>query len=478
MPQRMWFRRALWRVLLVAPILVSGPVLLGTGIIAHGSNLVYDFRDCMYNAAVAILHGRNPYEPMFAARQAAIMRAGHIALGELNSTGISVPVYPAFANVLIVPLALLPFWIAAFIFTVLCGTAMIVGLRWLGVTDRRCLGLALISWPFLFGVSLGAVGPLLVLGAGAAWRWRDKLWPPAVAIASIVALKLLPWTLGVWLLVTRRYRTLAICVACCLLLTFGTWALIGFTGMAQYPQMLSNITYVAEGRGISLLTVLLIAGASPAVASATALAACAGILALTAHLARGVDGDRRAFGLSVIAVLATSPLVWEHYMVLLFVPVALASPQLSKLWLAPMAAPVMTAISRAFVADTHRLQAYSPNGLRQALSWLAIELIVAVYLCTSPESRAAVRTRARGVLREPRAVQLLRAVDIRDRDDDLHVPREVRSALRRSRSWCDLAFAPVGRRASVLLAACRRQAPHPRGPRTDHGALGELDDRG
>ena len=112
-----------------------------------------------------------------------------------------------------VPLSLLPFALAGILYTLASVAAMLAGIRLLGVRDWRCLALVLISWPFIYGLYLGAVGPFLVLGAGVAWRFRDRVWPPALAIAAIVAAKVFPWPLGVWLLITRRWRALAVAVA-------------------------------------------------------------------------------------------------------------------------------------------------------------------------------------------------------------------------------------------------------------------------
>ncbi len=184
--------------------------------------------------------------------------------------------YPALANVLVVPFSALPFWAAGLIYTLLSAAAMVGGIWLLGVRDRRCLALTLVSWPFLFGAFLGAIGPFLVLGAGVAWRWRDRIWPPAVALATIIAVKIFPWTLAVWLLFTRRYKALALCVAAGVVLTFGAWALIGFDGLREYPQMLSNMSFIQEDRSVSIVGVLVIAGVSSGVATAVAMAMGAG----------------------------------------------------------------------------------------------------------------------------------------------------------------------------------------------------------
>ncbi len=48
--------------------------------------------------------------------------------------------------------------------------------------------------------------------------------------------------------------------------------------------------------------------------------------------------DRRSFTFALAAALALTPVVWNHYLLLLIVPVAIARPRLSGLWLLPLAA--------------------------------------------------------------------------------------------------------------------------------------------
>jgi hypothetical protein len=363
-----------------------------------GNHGLYDFRGGLFNAGVAILHGHSPYLPGFLAHQAAIMRAGGIARGETTSTAFSIPVYPAAANLAVVPLSLLPYWLAGALYTAISIAAMLAGIWLLGVRDWRCLALVLVSWPFVYGLYLGAIGPFLVLGAGIAWRWRDRLWPPAIAIAAIVAAKVFPWPLGVWLLITRRFKALALTVAIGIVLTFGAWAVIGFDGLAQYPQMLSNLSFLQEGRAVSVVSVLLVAGVSPGLASGIALALTGALLAGAWRVARGADGDGKAFGLVIIAALTSTPIVWEHYMVLLFVPVALASPRLSKAWLLPLCTPLIVVASGAIIPVGHRLAAHPAETLRSAVPWLLVEALVAARLVLSGHRLPVpgVRVRLRG----------------------------------------------------------------------------------
>jgi Glycosyltransferase family 87 len=384
-----WFWRTALAGLAMCVLLVMGP-LMTVALFAHGKEL-FDFRGGLYNAGVAILHGRSPYQPGFLEHQAAVLRAGGIARGETFKGAFSIPVYPAFPNLLVVPLSLPPLWLAGALYTLVSIAAMGAGLRLLGVRDWRCLALVAFSWPFLYGLYLGAIGPFLVLGAGIAWRWREHLWPPALSIAAIVAAKIFPWTLGVWLLITRRYRALALTAAAGAVVTFGAWAVIGFHGLSRYPQMLSNMSFLQEGRADSIVTVLRVAGVSSGTASVCAIIAAVAILGLAWQLSHGPDGDRRAFGLAVLAALASTPIVWDHYMVLLFVPIALCSPRFSALWLGPLIASTLWIGSTAILKDSHHVEAASPNALRGAVIYLVLQLVVGLVLCTTPDQRAAWR---------------------------------------------------------------------------------------
>lgn len=402
-----WLTAGVLRFLIVPALLISGLVLAWIAVTVHTGNLLYDFKGGLWSAGVSILHGHDPYRAAFLAHQAALMRSGHVALGETTQHPFSVPVYPAAANVAIVPLSLLPLWLAGALYTAASILAMLGGVWLLGVRDRRCLALVAVSWPFVYGLYLGTVGPLLVLGAGVAWRWRERLWPPALALASIVALKIFPWAIACWLWVTGRRRAFALAVAACAALTLGAWAAIGFDGLAQYPAMLSNVSYLQEGRADSVVTGLLVAGVSPGVASAFAIALAVGLLALAWRVSRLPGGDGRAFGLAVIAALTGTPIVWEHYMVLIFIPIAIVSPRWSRLWLFPALFPIVELLSPAVIPNATGVEPYSPNALRGVLPWLAFEALLVVALSTTAERRTAVR--AAIVRRLPRRRTLLAA---------------------------------------------------------------------
>jgi hypothetical protein len=56
-----------------------------------------------------------------------------------------------------------------------------------------------------FGIWLGNITTLILLGAAPVWQWRARLWRAAATVAAAVAAKLFLWPLAVWFLVTRRF---------------------------------------------------------------------------------------------------------------------------------------------------------------------------------------------------------------------------------------------------------------------------------
>lgn len=359
----------------VLPVVLTLALL---GVTYGKSSFVYDFHGGLYGAGQDILHGRSPYRPGYLELQAAVERSGGVA-----QTVIDVPVYPPPVLLAVAPLSLLPLRLAGLVFIGLSIAATIVALRLLRVRDWRCYGLAFCYWPMLSALRLGALGPLLVLGCAAAWRWRGNAAPTAAALAAVVAAKLFPWMLGGWLLVTKRYRALALAVAFAALGTLTAWAVIGWHGLAAYPHMLANLSFVSEPAGVSLVAGLLALGVGATLAKVLALAAAAVLFGLAGRAVRAHGGDRRAFGLMVIAALTASPMVWPHYLALVLVPIALLSPTLSAIWFVPLL---------AYFAPVAQTQ----GDIWEIVPYLAIEAIIVWRLCSSGAPGAA-RFRTRGV---------------------------------------------------------------------------------
>jgi hypothetical protein len=291
-----------------------------------------DFKGDLYRAGAAISHGITPYHPAALDAEVRKLRAG-------GTVGwIASPRYPPAVLLAAVPLSLLPFAAAAVLFVLMSAAAIVIALRLLGVRDWRCVALALLSPASLYGLWVGNLSPMLLLGVALVWHLRSRVRVLAVAVAATIAAKLFLWPLAVWLAVTRRFRAFTLASSLALGGVLAAWAVIGFADMTSYPHMLSDVVYIGEARGSSLVSLLLSAGASVGVARATTITCAVCLLVAAGFAARRPNGDRTAFALIVVAALIATPVVWMHYMVLLFVPIALFSRRLSPIWFIPMLA--------------------------------------------------------------------------------------------------------------------------------------------
>jgi hypothetical protein len=233
-----------------------------------------------------------------------------------------------------VPLALLPYAVAKLVFFVLSVVAIGLALRLFDVRDWRCYGAVYASGPAYAAVGLGAVGPFLLLGIAAAWRYRDRARVAGLAVAYVVSAKLFLWPLWFWLVRTRRFRAAAIAAASGLGAVVASWAAIGFAGLRDYPQLLARLTDLVGPHGYSVYALERSLGIGGAAAGRSLYAIAFVALALVALFVRD---DRRALVAVVTVSLLATPILWPHYLVLLVVPIALASRRLSPLWFAPPA---------------------------------------------------------------------------------------------------------------------------------------------
>ncbi len=281
----------------------------------------FDFHT-FWESGRAVLHGRSPYPdalPVVATR-----------------TEFRPFVYPAPAAVAMVPFALLPLAVADALFALVGAGAIVLALRLLDVRDWRCYGAAFASFPAFAAIGNGAISSLLVLGAAALWRYRDRALAAGALLAALVAAKLFLWPIGIWLLATRRFRASLVAALVGVAGTLACWALLGFAGLAQYPHLLDRLTALVAAKSFSPYALVVSFGGSPAVARLVTAAGGAAILAAVAVVARAAEGDRRGYILALAGALFLSPIVWPHYLVLLYVPAALASRRLSAPWLLPL----------------------------------------------------------------------------------------------------------------------------------------------
>lgn len=268
-------------------------------------------------AAVSVLHGRSPYVVPSAA-----------ALAHFDKF-----VYPPVAALLFSPFTAFPSGVARGLMFFASLAAVVGALRLLRVADWRCYSVALVSAPAVNSLGVGALTPYLLLGAALAWRYRDKASVAAVATALTAVLKLFLWPVGVWLVATRRWCASVLCAVVAVVLLLGGWAVIGFAGLHSYPTLI-HVLEQEEGP-VSYSAVALLGLKGSAATAVTTLLSLGGICAIWLA-ARGPGGDRRAFAVAALVSLVATPLLWLHYLLLLYVPIGLYRPRLSGLWFLPL----------------------------------------------------------------------------------------------------------------------------------------------
>ena len=325
-----------------------------------------DFGD-FYAAAEAVIRGDNPYQ------------------ADLSRDWLGF-VYPPLLAWLLSPLTLLPVTTAVSVWAALTLLFVVTALWILGVRDWRCYPLALLS-PFAREtIEFGAIDGLLLLAVALTWRYRDAPVRAAAASGFTIALKLFLWPLTLWLGLSGRVRTAVFSCAAAAAFVLVPWALIGFQGLGGYRALLSDVARQQDGSySVAALAEQLDVATTFARAVSVALGALLLVLAFRAARQSGREDrmrDRRSFTLALAAALTLTPVVWNHYLLLLFVPVAIARPRLSGLWAVPFAANCL------YVFDSY---GPTPNGLAPRL---AIAAIVVVTIVLSIDAQARPRSNA------------------------------------------------------------------------------------
>lgn len=308
-----WAR--LWRTSALLTIPAIALVQLAAEIVGH-DDYGGDFRAGILPAGRAVLNGSSPYPAANA----------HRLLVLLHSF-----VTPPPLAMLAAPLSVLPFPPAVALWNLTCATALILALRVMGVRNKWIYLLAVCSFPFFDSLENGQPDGLFALAAALAWRYRDS-WQGALAAAFLIAAKLLAWPLLIWMLATKRIRSFKITVGTTVLLLSGTWAVIGFKGLAQYPSLMAADAKAFEAfpTSSSLVQALSPLGLSIADTRILGVLIALALSATIVVLSRG--SDEGWFSGALTFGLLCSPIVWLHYVVVLFVPLAFARRRPVVMW--------------------------------------------------------------------------------------------------------------------------------------------------
>jgi hypothetical protein len=295
-----------------SPILpVVATVLFALGVVAvlasAGSTLGYDFQ-AYVGAARRLLSGQPLYDP-------AVNFAG----------GFAVYLYPPPFAIALIPFALLSpavatwLWLGILVAAFLVATALLPvrpTVRWI------ILLLGGIDWPLLYGLKLGQVGPLLFLLFALAWRAIDR--PTAQGLASGIGtlIKLQPAVLLLWAALTRRFVAVATGVGLVTAVSAISIVVVGVSGWTEYVRLLGRVASpVATPHNFTPGAVAFQLGVPESTAIAIELAAMGSAL-VALILAVWATRSDASLLVAIVASQLLSPLLWDHYAIVLLLPVA------------------------------------------------------------------------------------------------------------------------------------------------------------
>lgn len=305
--------------------LVAVPLILYGVTVAHPAKLGFDLH-VFWEAARAVGHGISPYDPSGVA---------HMRLAEQRDMGArplaAWAVYPPALFVVLIPLGVLPWPIAAVVGISLLALAPALALRVMGVRDWRCYVIAYSTAPVYTAISIGTISTLLMLGFALVWRGRGTL----VACAATVVAKLLLWPLAAIVAATEGMRRAALLAAVSVALVLVPWVLIGFADIERYPRMLNDLSTIEAHNSFSATGLAFALGLPLALGTYAGLLLGLTLAALAFRAGRHGNRDV-AFTLALVAALLASPIVWMHYLALIFLPIAARFPRLNVVWLIPV----------------------------------------------------------------------------------------------------------------------------------------------
>ena len=233
--------------------------------------------------------------------------------------------YPPPFLLLVLPVALLPQELAIWTWTVLLTAASLAAVAVMPIARRTfwwVLLLAALSWPLLYAIKLGQVGPIALLLFAIGWRWLDQPRALGLSIGLGTVIKIQPALLIGWAVVTGRRRAAVVAVAVVAVLGVLATILTGPGAWFDLASLLARVSRPIETpHAFGAGRLAFEAGASFEVATLVhwanfALAAL--VVAVTVLRGSAVAGYMAV----VVASQFLSPVLWDHYALVLLLPVA------------------------------------------------------------------------------------------------------------------------------------------------------------
>jgi hypothetical protein len=334
------------RVLLPAALTVVA--VMAWRLLLRGPSVAFDFQYAYWPAGHHVLLGLSPY-----------------AWTHTQIVNRVEFVYPALSAVLFAPLALIGRSAGSVLMMLLAIALVPATLRLLCVRDTRVYGVALLWLPVYGAWQTANETVFMMFGLACVWRWRERPLVAGFLTAAMLSLKPVLWPLFLWLLVTRRWRASISTLCFALALNLAAWSVIGFGQIGRYLSAVSADTKAGWRVGYGVPALLGHFGAGLTAGAVVMLALSLVLAAAVLHAAVIKRDELRALALTVALALASSPLVWSHYLVFLLVPLAVARPRLHWGWLLPVllwCSPVGAAV--------HTWQALAVWAVSGTLIWV------------------------------------------------------------------------------------------------------------
>jgi alpha-1,2-mannosyltransferase len=178
------------------------------------------------------------------------------------------------------------------------------------------------SFPFVYAVKLGQVGPILFALFAVGWRWLDDPVRLGASGALGAAIKLQPGLVLVWALLTRRLAAVVVGAAVLVGLAIAATLLAGLTSWGDFLTLLRTVSDpITTEHNFTPGAIAYQLGLSPEIASLIQLASTVGVVVVFLVAIRW-SSDEASYLVAVVASQLISPILWDHYAMLLLLPVA------------------------------------------------------------------------------------------------------------------------------------------------------------
>jgi len=239
--------------------------------------------------------------------------------------GFAIFLYPTPFALALIPFALMPDQLGLWLWEGLAVGSFVAGVALLPVRAPVRWGVLLLGaldWPLLYAFKLGQVGPLLFLLFAIGWRWRDRTLALGLAIAAGAMVKVQPAILLGWAALTGRWRAVGIALGALVVGGAVSTVVLGAGAWTDFLGLLGRVSSpVTTPHNFTPGALAYQAGMSEAAAGALQVAVYLAVVAVVLLAIRTASAEV-SYLTTVVASQVLSPLLWDHYAVVLLLPAA------------------------------------------------------------------------------------------------------------------------------------------------------------